>query len=783
MPTKTIERAGGERNAAGREPGGARWPVGPWVYAAAAAAAAAMATAAVVHPVFRGAEGELSGPAALPMALAAAVLAWGGTAGTSWARAGRWAALAVAGQASSLQLIRAGNLVGHQHYAPPGSLVAVEHAPALAILALQTVVVLWASASRVKAWASTARTAFGGGRLLVVAAVFVLGSAALSASMTVYAAELVLASSVQLINLLTIVLLVAAVPTEGAGRIGDALDARLGRPSEGPEPGGVDGFALVAAAWVLMVCAALAWFSYQAHPHVPDEVVYLYHARYFGGGMLSLPLPPVPAAFELDLMTYEADRWYSPVPPGWPAALAVGAYFGAAWLVNPVLNAVNVLLAYMVLRELQDRRTARLAIVLLAASPWFLFMGMNLMTHTFTLTCALVAAVAVARLRRGRSVAWAVPGGIGIGITGLIRPLEGLTIAVLLGFWSLGAWPWTARRLARACTLAVVSIAAGAVTLPYNNHLAGDPLTFPLMAYTDSVYGPGVNALGFGPDRGIPWPGLDPFPGHGARDVIVNANLNTHSVNIELLGWSIGSLLPLALLLAGGRMRREDVWLAVVIAAIIGVHSFYWFSGGPDFGARYWYLIIVPCIALTARALVVVPEGLMAGVDGRGQRPGKGQAVGVAALRAGAAVSADAGAAQRLRSRVLAGGLVLSAVAVICFVPWRAMDKYHHYRGMRPDVRRLAAEHEFGRSLVLVRGRRFPDYASAAIYNPLDPMGDAPVYIWDRDPDITRAALLAYEDRPVWIIDGPSVTGAGFAVAAGPMPAAWLLPRVEDGGP
>jgi hypothetical protein len=184
------------------------------------------------------------------------------------------------------------------------------------------------------------------------------------------------------------------------------------------------------------------------------------------------------------------------------------------------------------------------------------------------------------------------------------------------------------------------------------------------------------------------------------------------------------------------------VWLLTVIAAIIGVHSFYWFSGGPDFGARYWYLILVPCVGLTARAVPALADRL-------------------------AAVTGEA--AERARVQLLAGVSALALSALICFFPWRAIDKYHHYRNMRPDVRRLAAAHDFGRSLVLVRGRRHPDYASAAIYNPLDFQADAPVYIWDRDPAITRAALQAYADRPVWVLDGPTRTGAGFRVVAGPL--------------
>ena len=192
----------------------------------------------------------------------------------------------------------------------------------------------------------------------------------------------------------------------------------------------------------------------------------------------------------------------------------------------------------------------------------------------------------------------------------------------------------------------------------------------------------------------------------------------------------------LAVLLASRTLRRPDTWMLITIVTVILAHAFYWFSGGPDFGARYWYLILVPCIALSARGLEFV--------SGR------------------FASTADAA-----RPYVLA--LALCAISVLVFTPWRAADKYFHYRTMRPDVRQLARSHEFGRSLVLIRGRRMPDYMSAAPYNPVELGGDSPVYAWDAAADVRRRLLEAYRDRPVWIIDGPSRTGQGFRVVAGPL--------------
>ena len=76
---------------------------------------------------------------------------------------------------------------------------------------------------------------------------------------------------------------------------------------------------------------------------------------------------------------------------------------------------------------------------------------------------------------------------------------------------------------------------------------------------------------------------------------------------------------------------------------------------------------------------------------------------------------------------------ILSFSALTTFLPWRALDKYDGYRGMRPWAREIAADPSMSNALILVRGERHPDFASAAIYNPLDLYGPRPVFAWDRE--------------------------------------------------
>jgi hypothetical protein len=691
---------------------------------------------------FRSPDGELNGTMCLPIALGVAFAVLGLTIGGQLQKPAFWCALALVGQAVSLQMIDAGLHIRYQHYRTLPRL-ATETPLLLIYLIAQSVLVMAgmrAHWSNLRDWVSRR---FKLWQLLGVLIIWLLPSAAVSREASVYLSELPFAAFVQVVNLANILLVVLAMPPAALDWVERLFEKLTGPPDEAA--GGVDRMAVLGAVWVTTIAAILCIFSYQRHPHIPDEVVYLYHARYFAAGMLDMPLPPAPDAISVDLMNYEADRWFCPVPPGWPLMLALGQLFGVPWLVNPILAGLNITLAFLLIKELYDRRAARIAVLLLSISPWHILMAMNFMTHTFTLTCALAAALAMAWARKTGRMRWGLASGMAVGMVGLIRPLEGFVLAVLLGLWSIGLG---GRRLKFAAIAAFIigGITVSAAVLPYNKFLTGDPRVFPIMAYTDKYYGPKTNAMGFGPERGLGWE-LDPFPGHGLLDALVNSNLNAFSVNIELLGWSTGSLILIALLLFSGTMRMGDYLMLSVIGVIYFVHIFYWYSGGPDFGARYWYLMIVPCVALTVRGMEYLHNE----------------------------IAPMSGLAELNGGRVPAAVLLLCFFTLISYFPWRAIDKYYHYLNMRPDIRYLAKEYRFGKSLVLIRGARHPDYASAAIYNPLDLHADVPIYAWDRDAKTRKQALTAYPDRQVWIIDGPSITHGGFKVVEGPLSAQKLI--------
>lgn len=651
-----------------------------------------------------------------------------------------WLVLAIASQFATQRLIVAGPYVRFQHFVGPADMVTQERLPFLAIVILQLVLVgigtrqLWHLGGSV-------RGALPGWRIWPVAILFTLSAAAMSRSVPGMVFEFAFASLVQLVALFNVAIVVATLP-QGAIDWIDRQAEKLSTPAESSDGTStrLDSFVVLLSIAVVAVTALLCIFSYERHPHIPDEVPYIFHARYFAAGKLFLPPPPIPEAFDINLVSLTASKWYSPVPPGWPAVLAIGARLGIPWMINPMLAGVNVLLASLLLRQLYPPRTARLAVLLLCVSPWYLFMGMNFMTHMSSLTAALVAAVACGRYMSSGNLRWTLLSGAFLGALTLIRPLEGLIVAVLLAMWvTVGRTRSPGQRLLALVVLGAGSMVVAALVLPYNHALVGNAFRFPLNTYVDANYPPGSNDMGFGANRGLGWPGLDPFPGHGAIDVIVNAVFNVSLINVELLGWATGSILVLSAVAFAPRLSRSDRMMLVSIATVAAFHSFYWFSGGPDFGARYWFLAIIPSVALIARAPDVLTTT---------RRPGE---------NATWAIDTTSG-------RVLAGMLALSFMALLTFVPWRAIDKYRGYRGMRPDMRSVARSAEFANTLVLIRGKRHPDYASAAVYNPLDLSSNAPIFAWARSPELERKVTAYFPRRRVVVVDGPSITGQGFRI-------------------
>lgn len=649
-----------------------------------------------------------------------------------------WLGLAIAGQAASLQLIDAGRLIRFQHYRAIAEWSKADFLP-LALLLLQIGFVVFSISKKLPEIGEFLARTFKTRQLILFAVFLTLADAALSKDFSIYATDLAFAAVIQTISAANIILFAWSLPAETLSVWQRKIRSFLSESATVKRPR-LDGFSLIAALFVVIFAAALGYFVYENHPHVPDEAQYLFQAKYFAAGQLTVKAPLVPEAFSLYMVPQNESRWFAIFPPGWAAMLAVGLKLHIFWLVNPMLAGICILLAYLFFQDIYSRRVARLAIVLLCCSPWFIFMAMSLMSHISTLACALAAAVLVLRGFKSREIKYFFAAGLFVGFVSLIRPLDGAIIAILLGVWTLMDEAQWRKRILNAAILTVGTICSAALVLPYNFGVTGNAMLSPMDAYYARYFSADVMNLGFGANRGFNW-GLDAFPGHSPFEALINAALNVFQVNTELFGWATGSLILMIYFILSGAWRKKDFWSFSVIGSVIFAYSFFWYHGGPDFGARYWFLIIIPLVGLTARSI----ESLSESLDETGE------------------------VNNSLNPRIVAAIGMLCVLTLFNYFPWRALDKYFHYLEMQPGIEELARENDFGKSLVLIRGAEYPDYASAWVYNPPDFEGDAPIFAWDKTADVREKLLRSYPERRAWIVDAPTLTGGGYKIVQRPV--------------
>ena len=109
------------------------------------------------------------------------------------------------------------------------------------------------------------------------------------------------------------------------------------------------------------------------------------------------------------------------------------------------------------------------------------------------------------------------------------------------------------------------------------------------------------------------WGALDIWVGHSPVEGLLNLINGIASLNLELLGWTFGSLVPIWIVFIWHkRLTGFDRAMLVIFVALVGVLFFYWFTGTFYLGPRYWHTALLPVLVLSA------------GWDRGGQRPAAG---------------------------------------------------------------------------------------------------------------------------------------------------------------
>ncbi|HEV8376606.1 MAG TPA: hypothetical protein VGR38_10305, partial [Candidatus Polarisedimenticolia bacterium] len=348
-------------------------------------------------------------------------------------------------------------------------------------------------------------------------------------------------------------------------------------------------------------------------PNSSDENSYVTQARIFASGRLWIPSPAHPEFFRSRsfVLDPEKGRFFAKAFPGWSAFLTLGVATGMPSLVNPLLSALSLVLVGWVAANLLGKEAEMLVIVLLAASPFFVFNAASYFNHPLTLLLLTLFLACVVQLEKGGGSVWALLAGASVGAALTVRPASALLLSAPLVAW-LG-WRWAKSRNWRsllAMTLPLVA-SVGLLAL-YNQALFGTPWRTGYQAYDPADIRPGLS--------------IDNF-------------LVTGWWLVKLLLWTLpGSLAGIFFLLRGRSLRswmREEPLQALMAAGLVlhvAGHLVFQNKGSNEYGPRYYYDGFAYLALLTA-----------AGWKRLGQPIGKG-GQGEVGRRARAFILATAGA-------------------------------------------------------------------------------------------------------------------------------------------
>jgi len=355
------------------------------------------------------------------------------------------------------------------------------------------------------------------------------------------------------------------------------------------------GVFLAAAAFV--ASALISSVVFERIPHLEDEFALLWQADVMADGAMSTPSPEFPDSFMIPFVIDANGIRFGKYPPGWPAALSLGARVGEAWLVQALLSAASVWLLFRLGQKLLDTPTGLLAGALALFSPFFLLQSGSLLAHMFSLflTLAFVHAWLDLFLRTGGSnvpkIILVLVAGLSLGLLALTRPWTALAVAAPFGIHAVVLLCKGLRRnLWTLVALGLLAAAVAALLFAWQAALTGNAFQEAYSLWWE------YDLVGFGPGHG-PVEG-----GHSLNLAWFNTLFSLQIASHDVFGWPYLSWLFLPVGFWALR-RKPGAWLVfAILPSLILFYLAYW-TGAWLFGPRYYFEAMPALVVGTAAGL------------------------------------------------------------------------------------------------------------------------------------------------------------------------------------
>ncbi len=453
----------------------------------------------------------------------------------------------------------------------------------------------------------------------------------------------------------------------------------------------------VIGAWLITTLLAQAWVL-EKLPHVTDSIAYCFQAQMFAEGRIIQDSHPLYEFFSPHFFVNDG-RLYSLFQPGWPLVLALGYLIGLPWIVNPLLGAGTLLLSYLVGRRLLGDKTARLALTLLAISPFSIFMSASYMAHPQSCLLGMGILYLLLEGRRNPSKLHLPAIGLMWGLLFMTRAFD----AVLLAFLMAGflAPRFIKRQLpikGTALMLLAGTLFLG-LQLAYNWQLTGDPLVFPQDNYFAATeLNSDCHRLGFGKDIGCSAEhGKFSFPdGYYPSDALKVTHQRMASLLFNLLGLPLAALFILLPVLLMRKPRRELLLYLYAALFIVGYMLFYYH--GNCYGPRFYFSAIGALGLLLARG-ITLSDGFVSRISNKSRHT----------IRLGQAI-------------VPALALTMVVFCIFWLSP-KLWESYHGFRDIDEGLKKLVQNNGIHNSVVIIPGMG-PAYGYGFVHNTPDFDGD-----------------------------------------------------------
>lgn len=314
-----------------------------------------------------------------------------------------------------------------------------------------------------------------------------------------------------------------------------------------------------AAVLILLISFALIglrWMLGGPQSFTADENIYLFQSYHGSHDLRGMKIEPWLEPFLRVRQTYVRDGFLNgQYPPGWPFVLNLFHLIGLSSIAGSLICTASIIALTYWVRMLRGSWEVAAIAVCLAATPFAqLYFNTSYLSHgisTFFALTAAISALAASRSSGHQGVGlWFLAGSL-VSVLATVRPLTGLTGAILL----LG-WLWISDRF-RFSAIAASSLGLSLFGLPllfFNWKTTGHPLQFGYELAQGGLQSPGFGlrgSIGFSPE------------GVAVADVWSFSALDGLLAFIELVAASVSTFWPgglILVLLAISLDRREFNW-------------------------------------------------------------------------------------------------------------------------------------------------------------------------------------------------------------------------------